>query len=298
MIFRRLYKPFGLDYVFTEMISAEGLIRDNRVTKNLLTYSDYERPIGAQIFGGNPDSMGQAARVISELGFDSIDINMGCPAKKVVRNNAGASLLRDSSLALEVVESVVANSDIKVSVKLRAGWERVKPEIYEFAKAAEKRGVSFLIMHPRTRTQRFSGKADWGIIKKLKEILDIPVIGNGDILTPQDAVDMLDYTHCDGIVLARGVLGNPWLIEGVKDYLAADTGDTYKPDLAQRVDFVLKHTRAMIEQYGEKWGIIKMRKHIAWYFKGIEGVKELRRNLGTLSSYTQLEDRLKGILEG
>ncbi len=283
--FRRICKEMGAGLTFTEMISAKGLMYDNKNTSTLLKVNDIERPVAVQLFGSDPMIMATEAKKLQDK-FDIIDINMGCPVPKIVKNGEGSALMQNIELARLIIKNVVDAVDIPVTVKFRKGFDDNSVNAVEFAKMAEEAGASMITVHGRTRSQYYSGKADWDIIKDVKEAVSIPVIGNGDIFTREDAKRMLEYTGCDGVMLARGVLGNPWLIKEIVEDIDIDV--TAK----MRCDMALRQTKMLIEEKGEKRGLIEIRKHVIWYIKNIKNSSKIRDKIGHVTTYEDLCNEL------
>lgn len=274
--FRLLAKEMGCGLVVSEMISDNGLIYDNVHTKKMLAIDEQERPVALQIFGSDPERMGQAARIVAKAGADIIDINMGCPTAKIVKNGEGSALMRNPELAGRIIAAVAAAAGhVPVTVKIRKGWDDKTVNAVEMAKVAEQAGAAAVAVHGRTREQFYSGKADWNSIREVKQAVQIPVIGNGDIRTPQDAARMLTETGCDGIMIGRGAQGNPWIFRQVAHYLA--TGEILPaPNLGERIAMLLRQLDMLVEHKGEYIGIREMRSHAAWYTKGLPKSAELR----------------------
>ena len=277
--YRRICKEMGCGLVYAEMVSDKAITFDNKKTIDMLYMTDYERPISQQIFGCDVDSFVYAAKYIEDnMHPDIIDINMGCPVPKVaVRAQAGSALLKNPKKIYEIVYAVVSAVSVPVTVKIRSGWDNNHINAIEVAKVIEKAGASAICVHPRTRSQGYSGKADWSIIKEVKNAVSIPVIGNGDIKRPEDVKRMLDETGCDAVMIGRGVLGNPWLIRNSINYLEG------KPlisiSLKDRVDMCLKHLEYLKELKNDKLACLEIRNHISWYFKGIKGCNELKNKV-------------------
>lgn len=282
--FRLLAKEMGCGLVYSEMVSDKGLIYDNATTKKMLTIDERERPVALQIFGSEPDCMGQAAKIVAAAGADIIDINMGCPTNKIVKNGEGSALMRKPDLAYRIIAAVVeAAGVVPVTVKFRKGWDDTSVNAVEIAKLAEQAGAAAVSVHGRTREQFYSGQADWNIIREVKQAVSIPVIGNGDVRTPQDAKRLLTETGCDGIMIGRGAQGNPWIFRHVTHYLA--TGEILPPpSLDERIDMLLRHLDMLVEHKGEYVGIREMRSHAAWYTKGLHRSAELRLTFNQAAS--------------
>ncbi|MCX7780955.1 MAG: tRNA dihydrouridine synthase DusB [Negativicutes bacterium] len=273
--FRLLAREMGCGLVYSEMISDKGLIYQNCHTLDLLRIDERERPVTVQIFGSEPGPMAEAAKIVEQAGADIIDINMGCPTPKIVKNGEGAALMRNPRLAHAIMQKVVAAVNTPVTIKTRKGWDDNSVNAVLLARLAEDAGIAAVAVHGRTREQFYSGKADWSIIREVKASVCIPVIGNGDIRTPQDAVNMLTATGCDGIMIGRGAQGNPWIFRQVSRYLA--TGQVVPaPGIAERLEVLLRHLDMLVELKGEYIGIREMRRHAAWYTKGLPHSAELR----------------------
>jgi len=273
--FRLLVKEMGCGLVYTEMVSDKGLIYQNEHTLEMLKIDERERPVALQIFGSEPEPMAKAAKIVEKAGADIIDINMGCPTLKIVKNGEGSALMRTPELAYSIIASVVEAVNIPVTVKIRKGWDDSSVNAVEMAMLAEKAGAAAVSVHGRTREQFYSGEADWSIIKAVKENVAIPVNGNGDVRTPEDAVRLRSETGCDGIMIGRAAQGNPWLFRQVTHYLS--TGKLLPgPTMAERFEMTLRHLEMLVAYKGEHIGIREMRRHAAWYTKGLPHSAELR----------------------
>ena len=277
--YRQICKDMGCGLIYAEMVSDKAITYNNQKTIGMLYMTEKERPISQQIFGSDKESFVEAAKYIEkEMKPDIIDINMGCPVPKVaVRAQAGSALLKDPDKIFDIVSSVVSAVNVPVTVKIRSGWDSNHINAVEVAKVIEKAGASAICVHPRTRSQGYSGKADWNIIKEVKENVSIPVIGNGDIKSPEDAKRMLEETKCDAVMIGRGVLGNPWLIKNIVNYL--DGKEVIDVSIVDRIDMCLKHLKLLDSLKNEKLACLEIRNHISWYFKGIKGANELKNNV-------------------
>lgn len=281
--YRRILRRHGCPAVVTEMISAEGLIRRGAGSLALLEHHPEEHPILAQIFGARPGSMARAAALVAEWGFDGIDINMGCPVKKVVRTGAGAAMMRCPDLAAEVVSAVRATTDLPLTVKLRSGWSSDEINAIELARRVVDAGADAVVLHPRTRGQYYAGRADWDLIGELVQAVSVPVIGNGDVRTPADARAMRTTTGCAAVMVGRAAMGDPFLPAGL-------AGGPYPPTTDQRVRAFCTHLDLVIAWLGsEQRAALRMRKHLIWYARGLPGVAGLRRELHRLERADQLK---------
>lgn len=277
--------------VCTEMVSAKAITYKNKNTFLLMETVPQERPVSLQLFGSDSDIMAEAARMIADRDFDVLDVNMGCPVPKVVNNGEGSALMKQPELAGRIVRSLVEAIDKPVTVKIRKGFDDDHINAVEMAKIAEANGAAAVAVHGRTREQYYSGKADWEIIRRVKEAVKIPVIGNGDIFTPQDAKRMIEETGCDAIMAARGARGNPWLFRDIIDYL--EKGILHeKPSLKEMTDMMLRHAEMHIRYKGEYQGIREMRKHVAWYTAGYHGSARMRQAVNEVESYEALKQLL------
>jgi len=285
--FRVIAKSFGCSLVTTEMISDMGLVYGQSRTFRIASTSGEERPVAVQIFGSDPNTMGQAARIVQDLGADIIDINMGCPTPKIVKNGEGAALMLDIPRCRQIIRAVVAEARVPVTVKMRSGWDQDHLTYLELGQVAEAEGVAALTLHPRTRMQFFAGIADWGQIRQLKQEVRIPVIGNGDIYTPQDAKRMLDETGCDAIMVGRSALGNPFLLGAIVAYLENGIIPD-RPGRKERAEVAMRHLHLAIEFKGEWVAVREMRKQLAWYVKGHPGAAHIRAELNAATSREEI----------
>lgn len=299
--FRRIIKEMGCGLVYAEMVSDKGLVYNSKKTKDMLYVSDYERPIAQQIFGSDVDTFVEAAKMVYEIMKpDIIDINIGCPVPKVaVRAQAGSALLKNPAKIREIVSAVVKAVPIPVTVKIRSGWDSNSINAVEVAKICEEAGAKAICVHGRTRSQGYSGKVDLDIIKKVKESVSIPVIGNGDVNSIESAIRMFEYTGVDAIMIGRGALGNPWLIKQLVTYF--DTGIILeKPSYKEIIDMCRKHLNYLLELKSEKISVLEMRSHISWYIKGLPKSTEIKKELFTISDakgIIDLLDRYQDILD-
>ena len=282
--FRLICKEQGCGLLYTEMINGKALCYDDENTKKMLKIEEEEHPVAVQIFGSEPEFMGRAAEIMNDYSNEILDINMGCPAPKVVKNGDGSALMKNPKLAEEVLRAVVKNSKKPVTLKIRKGWDDNSVNAVEIAKIAEDCGISALAIHGRTREQFYTGKADWDIIAEIKKNLSIPVIGNGDVFTIEDSINMLDKTGCDAIMIGRGAQGNPWIFKRINHYM--NTGEILpEPTLNEKISTAIKHLKLAVEEHGEYVAVREMRKHIAWYLKGLRNSAKLRDEINKIEDY-------------
>ncbi|MBR1605501.1 MAG: tRNA dihydrouridine synthase DusB [Alphaproteobacteria bacterium] len=283
---RRLVSEFGEGNIVSEMAAVNAIQWRNPKTYRLIDVRDEPYPVIVQLVGGDPDLFADAVKMAEDLGAFSIDINMGCPVKKIVNNQSGSYLMKDLKLASRIIETAVKNTRLNVSVKFRAGWDKSHINAVEFAKMCEDSGAAYVTVHGRTRSEFYSGQADWNIIRQVKANVKIPVIGNGDITTPQQAKERLTQTGVDGVMIARGVLGSPWLIAHTHHYL--ETGEQCPPPTISIIKQVLlKHLQYLIEYYGESMALQISRKYVCWYCKGLREAKKFREIYMHICNYQQ-----------
>lgn len=280
---RTLYKEQGAALVYTEMVSGKGLIYGSENTEQLLKVTPEEKPVAYQIFGSVPEVIGETVRRLKGRDNDILDINMGCPVPKIVKNGEGSALLRDPDLVYRLVEIMVRDAGKPVTAKIRTGWSSDSVNCVEVAKAVAAAGASGIAVHGRTREQFYSGKADRAMIRAVKEAVDIPVMGNGDVFTGEDAVAMMDETGCDMVMIARGALGNPWIF---RDAVALwrDGEKPEPPSKKEKADMICRHFDLIYKEKGERVAVNEIRKHIGWYFKGEPGVAALRRSVNQIKT--------------
>lgn len=293
--FRVLCKEMGCGLVYSEMVSAKGILYGSENTEKLLTVEEKEHPVAVQLFGSDPELLGAMAKKIEAYPIDIIDVNMGCPAPKIVKNGEGSALMKNPKKVGEIVKAIVSSQSKPVTIKFRKGFDESCVNAVEIAKIAEANGASAVAVHGRTREQYYSGKADWDIIRQVKNAVNIPVIGNGDVFSPQDAKALFDTTGCDAIMIGRGAQGNPWIFQRTAHFLA--TGELLPdPTAAEKAQTALRHARMLIAYKGEYIGVREMRKHISWYMKGLKGAAELRGQINKAQDYKSMEELMRGYL--
>jgi tRNA-dihydrouridine synthase B len=281
--FRLLAREKGADLAYTEMVSAEGLVRGNNGCSRLLEANPAEGPLIGQLFGTDPAVLAEAASRVQEMGLHGVDINVGCPAAKIVKKGAGAALLREPQRLREILKQVRDGIRIPLGIKIRSGWDEENCNCLEIVQMAEDCGVDLVAIHPRLRSQKFSGEADWGLIRMAKERTGLTIIGNGDVRSPADAARMLQETGCDGVMIGRGSWGNPWIFERVRRLI--DGGqDTSLPTLEQKERLILRHLELHLERKSAPWGLLTFIKHVGWYLKGYPAVAAFRKRINTIRS--------------
>lgn len=291
---RLLMRPYGIGLAFTEMISANGLVLGGDATRELLASAPEDRPLGIQLFGENPDTLAEACRQVEPHG-DLIDLNIGCPVKKVVRNGAGSALMQTPRLVAAIVAAMRRATRLPLTVKIRAGWDGSSINFLEIARIAEQEGADAITLHPRTRSQGFSGTANWALIGELKRRAGIPVIGSGDIFEADDALRMLRETGCDAVMIGRGCYGNPWL---AKNILALQAGKSATPPSPEeRREVALRHLELFLHHHGERKAVLDMRKHLCWYAKGLPGAARFRAQINRTDSIEEMRTLVKGFFE-
>ena len=290
--FRLLNRKFGCELAFIEMINCRSISFKSRRTHDMLRSAPKDKPLGIQLLGCEDQYIFKAMEVLKEYKYDILDFNAACPAKKVVRRKEGAGLLKDPKKLKKILKMVVKNSKVPVTVKIRAGWDKDTVNAKEIALHAQDAGVKALFIHGRTKIQGYSGSVDYDVIREVKKALDIPVIASGDVLSPQLAKKMFDETNCDGLIIARGSLGNPWIFKEIKEYLK--TGKIIpKPSEAKVVKIMLEHLNASVDFYGERNGVIIFRKFFGWYTKGFRRVRPLREKSSRASTKAEIEEIIK-----
>ena len=288
--YRVICSELGCGFTISEMVSAKGLLFKNKKTKKMLEIAPEERPTAIQLFGSNPNELAEAAKIVEASGADIIDFNMGCPVPKIVNNGDGSALMKNEKLAGEVLKALVSSVKIPVTVKFRAGWSAENLNAVNIAKIAEASGVAAVAVHGRTREQFYSGSANWDIIRKVKENVNIPVFGNGDILSAVDVKKIMEKTNCDGVMIGRGADGNPWIFAEIKANLL---GLAYKPpSLDEKFELMIRHLKMLIEFKGEVIACKEMRRHVNTYVKGLPYAAKYRSVFNELSSFNEFEEEL------
>lgn len=292
--FRVITKPFGPGMMYTEMVSGKGLLYKNKKTEKLLDITKDEGLVATQLFGHDPEILAETALWAENNGAMMIDINMGCPAPKIVNNGDGSALMKNPELAGKIISTVKSRVKIPVSVKFRMGWDESNINAIQFAKTAEENGADAITIHGRTRKQFYSGTANLDIIKSVKNTVKIPVIGNGDVCSGESAKRMLEFTGCDGIMIGRAAQGNPWIFTEIKYYLK--NGKPLPPPLlSEKVDVMLNHLDLLIKYKGERIGVLEARKHMAWYLKGLRGGPALREIINKASNEKEMKNIILSI---
>lgn len=296
--FRSICKEMGAGLVYTEMVSAKGLYYKDIKTKELMKVYENQRPVSLQIFGSDPDIMSYVVEtyINDRDDIDIIDVNMGCPTPKIVKNGDGSSLMRVPHIAGTIIRKIKNVTKKPITAKIRAGWDKNSINAVEFAKVLEFNGIDMIAVHGRTREQFYTGKADLNVIKNVKQSVSIPVVGNGDIYNPLDALNMIEYTNCDGIMVARGVLGNPWLIKNISDLLNGNY-NFYEPTPKDKVEMTLRHAKMLTEELNDKIAALEMRKFASWYLKGTKNSSQTRSEINKITSSKELYEALNNLLK-
>ncbi len=295
--YRTIAKEFGAAYCVGEMASCKGLCYSDKKTAALLTVTESERPMAVQLFGAEPEFMYKAVRIAEKYKPDIIDINAGCPMPKIVSGGAGCALMRTPELFGKLIDAAVSATDIPVTVKIRKGWDNEHINAVELALIAEKSGAAAVAVHGRTKEQLYSGKADWDIIKEVKRAVSIPVIGNGDVSSPEDCERMYEYTNCDLVMIGRGSYGRPWLFGQIRDYFDGKSVRP-EPDLDEKLSIMRRHIELLVGDKGERTGMKEARRQAAWYIKGINGAAKFRNLFGCMNKLADLDNLVEQIKQG
>ncbi|MFA9424544.1 MAG: tRNA dihydrouridine synthase DusB [Sedimentibacter sp.] len=298
LTYRTICKEMGAGFVCTEMVSAKGLYYKDIKTQQLMKVNEKNRPVSLQIFGSDPDIMSYVVEnyINQRKDIDAIDINMGCPVPKIVKNGDGSALMRTPELAGQIINKIKKIANKPVTAKIRAGWDSKNVNAVEFAKILEFNGADMIAVHGRTREQYYSGKADYNIIKDVKSSVNIPVVGNGDIYTPEDAIRMLKTTNCDAVMVGRGILGNPWLIMNIAKILSGNN-DFFEPSANDKIEMIKRHASMLVDELDEKIALLEMRKFAAWYMKGMKNSSETRNHINKITKADELYRVLDKYLE-
>lgn len=291
---RRICKNRGAALTYSEMISAKGLWYGDKNTERLLFIYEDEGPVALQLFGSEPETMSFAAAKLEDRPNIILDVNMGCPVPKVVKNGEGSALLKNPELAGEIIEAMTKATEKPVTAKIRMGWDEHSVNAVETARILEQAGAAAVAVHGRTREQYYTGKADWDIIRAVKQAVNIPVIGNGDVFSGRDAIDMMEQTGCDFVMIARGALGNPWIFAEAKA-IHEGSEPPKAPDASQKREIIEKHFCDLLQLKGEYAAVREMRKHIGWYLKGMPGAAAMRREINQITDAQELRDKLRRI---